>query len=190
MVRRVIWLLPLLSQHNPSHSQRPSALPHFLLQSGKGPRKHLPVTLAPLLYCCLLQIHNSGPANSTVQFTFYQPIIHRWRETDFFPCSATCGGGNGVVHLAQGLLASKREDLAIVRVGSLQHRRNSVLWGQILSSEWGQILKPSHKADALVSVYGIPLEELSSLLSLSPWKARTRNVRAWQQSGLEAILFI
>lgn len=54
---------------------------------------------------------------------------------------------------------SKREDLAIGRVESLQQRRNVVLWGQILSSEWGQILKPSHKADALVSVYGVPLEE-------------------------------
>lgn len=35
-----------------------------------------------------------------------------------------------------------------------------MLWGHILSSEWGQILKPSHKADALVSVYGVPLEEI------------------------------
>nr|XP_042127313.1 ADAMTS-like protein 1 isoform X2 [Peromyscus maniculatus bairdii] len=41
----------------------------------------------------LFKIHDSGPADSTVQFIFYQPIIHRWRETDFFPCSATCGGG-------------------------------------------------------------------------------------------------
>lgn len=28
------------------------------------------------------------------------------------------------------------------------------------SSEWGQILKPSLKAEALVSVYGVPLEEM------------------------------
>ncbi|KAM3590519.1 uncharacterized protein V6R79_011056 [Siganus canaliculatus] len=32
-------------------------------------------------------------ADSVVQYIFYQPIIHRWRETDFFPCSVTCGGG-------------------------------------------------------------------------------------------------
>ncbi|XP_006035653.2 ADAMTS-like protein 1 [Alligator sinensis] len=39
------------------------------------------------------QVHYGGTADSTVQFIFYQPIIHRWRETDFFPCSASCGGG-------------------------------------------------------------------------------------------------
>ncbi|KAH0628339.1 hypothetical protein JD844_009353, partial [Phrynosoma platyrhinos] len=38
-------------------------------------------------------IHYAGAADSSVQFIFYQPIIHRWRETDFFPCSASCGGG-------------------------------------------------------------------------------------------------
>ncbi|KAM4612370.1 ADAMTS-like protein 1 isoform 2-T3 [Polymixia lowei] len=32
-------------------------------------------------------------ADSVIQFIYYQPIIHRWRETDFFPCSVTCGGG-------------------------------------------------------------------------------------------------
>ncbi|XP_049591165.1 ADAMTS-like protein 1 isoform X3 [Syngnathus scovelli] len=34
----------------------------------------------------------SGP-DSVTQYIFYQPIVHRWRETDFFPCSVTCGGG-------------------------------------------------------------------------------------------------
>ncbi|TMS01963.1 ADAMTS-like protein 1 [Larimichthys crocea] len=32
-------------------------------------------------------------ADSVAQYIYYQPIIHRWRETDFFPCSVTCGGG-------------------------------------------------------------------------------------------------
>ncbi|CAN9509520.1 unnamed protein product [Ophioblennius macclurei] len=32
-------------------------------------------------------------ADSVVQYIYYQPIVHRWRETDFFPCSVTCGGG-------------------------------------------------------------------------------------------------
>uniref|UniRef100_A0A8D0CF65 ADAMTS like 3 n=1 Tax=Scleropages formosus TaxID=113540 RepID=A0A8D0CF65_SCLFO len=31
--------------------------------------------------------------NTLVQFVFYQPIRYQWRETDFFPCSVTCGGG-------------------------------------------------------------------------------------------------
>ncbi|KAM8800765.1 ADAMTS-like protein 1 isoform 1-T1 [Rhynchonycteris naso] len=47
----------------------------------------------PLTADFIVKIRNSEPINSTVQFIFYQPIIHRWRETDFFPCSATCGGG-------------------------------------------------------------------------------------------------
>lgn len=64
--------------------------------SYKEPRGHPSITVVPVLCHCLLQIRSSGPENSTVQFIFYQPIIHRWRETDFFPCSATCGGGNGV----------------------------------------------------------------------------------------------
>lgn len=84
-------------------------------------------------------------------------------------------------------MAPKREDLAIVRVESLQHRRNLVLWGHILSSEWGQILKPSHKADALVSVYGVPLEEIVFTPFLESMEGQERSVRAWQQCGLEAI---
>ena len=40
-----------------------------------------------------LQVRLGGGADSTVQYIFYQPIGHRWRETDFFPCSVTCGGG-------------------------------------------------------------------------------------------------
>lgn len=39
------------------------------------------------------QVHYASGVDSVVQFIFYQPIIHRWRETDFFPCSVTCGGG-------------------------------------------------------------------------------------------------
>lgn len=41
----------------------------------------------------LLQVRLAGGADSTVQYIYYQPIVHRWRETDFFPCSVTCGGG-------------------------------------------------------------------------------------------------
>ncbi|XP_038130317.1 ADAMTS-like protein 1 isoform X2 [Cyprinodon tularosa] len=40
-----------------------------------------------------IKIQFSGGANSVIQYIYYQPIIHRWRETDFFPCSVTCGGG-------------------------------------------------------------------------------------------------
>ncbi|XP_041617558.1 ADAMTS-like protein 1 isoform X1 [Vulpes lagopus] len=59
----------------------------------KFPDKEILRMTGPLTADFIVKIHNSGPADSTVQFIFYQPIIHRWRETDFFPCSATCGGG-------------------------------------------------------------------------------------------------
>ncbi|XP_077004195.1 ADAMTS-like protein 1 isoform X2 [Tamandua tetradactyla] len=59
----------------------------------KFPDKEILKMAGPLTADFIVKIRNSGPADSTVQFIFYQPIIHRWRETDFFPCSATCGGG-------------------------------------------------------------------------------------------------
>ncbi|XP_029026632.1 ADAMTS-like protein 1 isoform X2 [Betta splendens] len=40
-----------------------------------------------------VKVQFSGGADSVVQYIYYQPIVHRWRETDFFPCSVTCGGG-------------------------------------------------------------------------------------------------
>uniref|UniRef100_A0A5F9CF83 ADAMTS-like protein 1 n=1 Tax=Oryctolagus cuniculus TaxID=9986 RepID=A0A5F9CF83_RABIT len=59
----------------------------------KFPDKEILRMAGPLTADFIVKVRNSGPADSTVQFIFYQPIIHRWRETDFFPCSATCGGG-------------------------------------------------------------------------------------------------
>uniref|UniRef100_A0A8C5I8H8 ADAMTS like 1 n=1 Tax=Gouania willdenowi TaxID=441366 RepID=A0A8C5I8H8_GOUWI len=40
-----------------------------------------------------VKVQFSTGADSVIQYIYYQPIIHRWRETDFFPCSVTCGGG-------------------------------------------------------------------------------------------------
>ncbi|KAM4714553.1 ADAMTS-like protein 1 isoform 1-T1 [Anableps anableps] len=40
-----------------------------------------------------IKIQFTSGADSVIQYIYYQPIIHRWRETDFFPCSVTCGGG-------------------------------------------------------------------------------------------------
>ncbi|XP_058157890.1 ADAMTS-like protein 1 isoform X2 [Dasypus novemcinctus] len=59
----------------------------------KFPDKEILRMAGPLTADFIVKIRNLGPTDSTVQFIFYQPIIHRWRETDFFPCSATCGGG-------------------------------------------------------------------------------------------------
>lgn len=42
-----------------------------------------------------------GSKDTFVQFLFYQPIRYQWRETEFFPCSVTCGGGEGTVSFAK-----------------------------------------------------------------------------------------
>ncbi|RLW05202.1 hypothetical protein DV515_00005306, partial [Chloebia gouldiae] len=59
----------------------------------KFPDKEILRISGPLTADFTIKIHYAGAADSSVQFIFYQPIIHRWRETDFFPCSASCGGG-------------------------------------------------------------------------------------------------
>ncbi|KAM9366905.1 ADAMTS-like protein 3 [Symphorus nematophorus] len=40
-----------------------------------------------------IKMKHGGSKDTVVQFLFYQPIRYQWRETDFFPCSVTCGGG-------------------------------------------------------------------------------------------------
>ncbi|OCU00941.1 hypothetical protein XELAEV_18006720mg [Xenopus laevis] len=57
------------------------------------PDKEILRMAGPLSADFSVKVHYAGAADSVVQFIFYQPIIHRWRETDFFPCSASCGGG-------------------------------------------------------------------------------------------------
>ncbi|XP_010126388.1 PREDICTED: ADAMTS-like protein 1, partial [Chlamydotis macqueenii] len=59
----------------------------------KFPDKEILRISGPLTADFTVKIHYAGAADSSVQFIFYQPIIHQWRETDFFPCSASCGGG-------------------------------------------------------------------------------------------------
>uniref|UniRef100_A0A8C9U8H2 ADAMTS like 3 n=1 Tax=Serinus canaria TaxID=9135 RepID=A0A8C9U8H2_SERCA len=41
----------------------------------------------------IVKTRYSGSKESVVQFFFYQPISHQWRQTEFFPCTVTCGGG-------------------------------------------------------------------------------------------------
>ncbi|KAJ8247597.1 hypothetical protein GJAV_G00248130 [Gymnothorax javanicus] len=47
----------------------------------------------PLTADFIFKVKYVSPKDTVVQFMFYQPIRYQWRETDFFPCSATCGGG-------------------------------------------------------------------------------------------------
>ncbi|MBN3310221.1 ATL1 protein, partial [Amia calva] len=57
------------------------------------PDKEILRMAGPLRADFTVKIQYASSSDSVVQFIFYQPIIHRWRETDFFPCSVTCGGG-------------------------------------------------------------------------------------------------
>nr|XP_033776500.1 ADAMTS-like protein 1 isoform X2 [Geotrypetes seraphini] len=59
----------------------------------KFPDKEILRMTGPLTADFTVKIRYAGAADSAIQFIFYQPIIHRWRETDYFPCSASCGGG-------------------------------------------------------------------------------------------------
>nr|XP_003198947.4 ADAMTS-like protein 3 [Danio rerio] len=47
----------------------------------------------PLTADFTVKVKYAGPKDTVIQFMFYQPIRYQWRETDFFPCSVTCGGG-------------------------------------------------------------------------------------------------
>ncbi|XP_070686822.1 ADAMTS-like protein 3 [Pempheris klunzingeri] len=50
-------------------------------------------THGPLNADYIIKMKYGGSKDTVVQFLFYQPIRYQWRETDFFPCSVTCGGG-------------------------------------------------------------------------------------------------
>ncbi|XP_051235929.1 ADAMTS-like protein 3 isoform X2 [Dicentrarchus labrax] len=50
-------------------------------------------TRGPLNADYIIKMKYGGSKDTVVQFLFYQPIRYQWRETDFFPCSVTCGGG-------------------------------------------------------------------------------------------------
>ncbi|XP_022525237.2 ADAMTS-like protein 3 isoform X1 [Astyanax mexicanus] len=47
----------------------------------------------PLSSDFIIKLKYAVPKDTVMQFMFYQPIRYQWRETDFFPCSVTCGGG-------------------------------------------------------------------------------------------------
>ncbi|MFT7797234.1 ADAMTS-like protein 3 isoform X1 [Arapaima gigas] len=59
----------------------------------KGPDRLTLRAPGPLVADFIVKVKDTAPRNTLVQFMFYQPIRYQWRETDFFPCTATCGGG-------------------------------------------------------------------------------------------------
>ncbi|KAM9424342.1 ADAMTS-like protein 1 [Pholidichthys leucotaenia] len=68
-------------------------LENTTLDFQKLPDKEVLRITGPLGADFTVKVLFSSGADSVVQYIYYQPIIHRWRETDFFPCSVTCGGG-------------------------------------------------------------------------------------------------
>ncbi|XP_068131428.1 ADAMTS-like protein 3 isoform X2 [Hyperolius riggenbachi] len=59
----------------------------------KGSEREILKMPGPLRADFIIKTRYVSPKDSVVQFFFYQPISHQWRQTDFFPCTVTCGGG-------------------------------------------------------------------------------------------------
>ncbi|KAM8972283.1 ADAMTS-like protein 3 [Pelodytes ibericus] len=59
----------------------------------KGSEREVLKMPGPLRADFIIKTRYVAPKDSVVQFFFYQPISHQWRQTDFFPCTVTCGGG-------------------------------------------------------------------------------------------------
>ncbi|KAG8516403.1 ADAMTS-like protein 3 [Galemys pyrenaicus] len=59
----------------------------------RGPERQAFRIAGPLAADFIFKTRSTAARDSVVQFFFYQPIGHQWRQTDFFPCTATCGGG-------------------------------------------------------------------------------------------------
>uniref|UniRef100_A0A8C6VJ02 ADAMTS like 3 n=1 Tax=Naja naja TaxID=35670 RepID=A0A8C6VJ02_NAJNA len=59
----------------------------------KGPERETIKIPGPLGADFIIKARYTATKDSTVQFFFYQPISHQWRQTEFFPCTVTCGGG-------------------------------------------------------------------------------------------------
>uniref|UniRef100_H3C8D2 ADAMTS/ADAMTS-like cysteine-rich domain-containing protein n=1 Tax=Tetraodon nigroviridis TaxID=99883 RepID=H3C8D2_TETNG len=82
----------VLAQLDPEESGL-HQLENTTLDFQKLPQKEVLRTAGPLGADFTVKVRLASGAASTVQYSFYQPIVHRWRETDFFPCSVSCGGG-------------------------------------------------------------------------------------------------
>uniref|UniRef100_A0A670JTA8 ADAMTS like 3 n=1 Tax=Podarcis muralis TaxID=64176 RepID=A0A670JTA8_PODMU len=59
----------------------------------KGAERETIKIPGPLGADFIIKARYAAPKDSVVQFFFYQPISHQWRQTEFFPCTVTCGGG-------------------------------------------------------------------------------------------------
>ncbi|XP_026071934.1 ADAMTS-like protein 3 [Carassius auratus] len=71
----------------------PHTLGNNTLENQRGAERQTLRCYGPLSADFTIKVKYGGPKDTVMQFMFYQPIRYQWRETDFFPCSVTCGGG-------------------------------------------------------------------------------------------------
>uniref|UniRef100_A0A671Q453 ADAMTS-like protein 3 n=1 Tax=Sinocyclocheilus anshuiensis TaxID=1608454 RepID=A0A671Q453_9TELE len=69
------------------------ALGNNTVEYQRGADRQILRCYGPLSADFTIKVKYAGPKDTVMQFMFYQPIRYQWRETDFFPCSVTCGGG-------------------------------------------------------------------------------------------------
>ncbi|XP_063044170.1 ADAMTS-like protein 3 isoform X2 [Engraulis encrasicolus] len=63
------------------------------LELQRSPERQTLRCPGPLAADLTIKVRYAAPRDTVLQYMFYQPIRYQWRETDFFPCSVTCGGG-------------------------------------------------------------------------------------------------
>uniref|UniRef100_S4R4M5 ADAMTS-like 3 n=1 Tax=Petromyzon marinus TaxID=7757 RepID=S4R4M5_PETMA len=69
------------------------SLENSSLEFQRHPGKRVLHITGPIQADFTIKARHVSSAETVVLFLFYQPIPHQWRETDFFPCSSSCGGG-------------------------------------------------------------------------------------------------
>ncbi|KAG8440565.1 hypothetical protein GDO86_006347 [Hymenochirus boettgeri] len=71
----------------------PYVIENTTVEFQRGSEREILKIAGPLRADFIIKTRYAAPKDSIVQFYFYQPISHQWRQTDFFPCTVTCGGG-------------------------------------------------------------------------------------------------
>uniref|UniRef100_A0A8C2C6E4 ADAMTS-like 3 n=1 Tax=Cyprinus carpio TaxID=7962 RepID=A0A8C2C6E4_CYPCA len=91
----------VIEAHSPNNKREEvvfsSSGPHTLgnntVEYQRGAERQTLRCYGPLSADFTIKVRYAGLKDTVMQFMFYQPIRYQWRETDFFPCSVTCGGG-------------------------------------------------------------------------------------------------
>ncbi|XP_042615423.1 ADAMTS-like protein 3 isoform X4 [Cyprinus carpio] len=91
----------VIEAHSPNNKREEvvfsSSGPHTLgnntVEYQRGAERQTLRCYGPLSADFTIKVKYASLKDTVMQFMFYQPIRYQWRETDFFPCSVTCGGG-------------------------------------------------------------------------------------------------